>query len=85
MASRVGTAVRPFFVVSGFCWTPMVFGTDERGRTIEAVGTTRNQLGAAGYGEDHDNWSMAGQRQFAREVESALDRLGLGPLSHRRP
>lgn len=25
------------------------------------------------------------QRQFALEVESALDRLGLGPLSHRRP
>ncbi|MBV9088534.1 MAG: hypothetical protein JO044_01300 [Mycobacteriaceae bacterium] len=24
-------------------------------------------------------------RQFALEVESALDRLGLGPLSHRRP
>jgi hypothetical protein len=26
-----------------------------------------------------------GQRQFALCVESALDRLGLGPLSHRRP
>jgi hypothetical protein len=26
-----------------------------------------------------------GQRQFAVCVESALDRLGLGPLSHRRP
>jgi hypothetical protein len=26
-----------------------------------------------------------GQRQFALRVESALDRLGLGPLSHRRP
>ncbi len=25
------------------------------------------------------------QRQFARGVESALERLGLGPLSHRRP
>jgi hypothetical protein len=25
------------------------------------------------------------QRQFALGVESALDRLGLGPLSHRRP
>ena len=25
------------------------------------------------------------QRQFALRVESALDRLGLGPLSHRRP
>jgi hypothetical protein len=25
------------------------------------------------------------QRQFALSVESALDRLGLGPLSHRRP
>jgi hypothetical protein len=25
------------------------------------------------------------QRQFALCVESALDRLGLGPLSHRRP
>jgi hypothetical protein len=25
------------------------------------------------------------QRQFALAVESALDRLGLGPLSHRRP
>ena len=25
------------------------------------------------------------QRQFAVCVESALDRLGLGPLSHRRP
>lgn len=26
-----------------------------------------------------------GQRQFALSVESALDRFGLGPLSHRRP
>lgn len=26
-----------------------------------------------------------GQRQFALAVEAALDRLGLGPLSHRRP
>jgi hypothetical protein len=26
-----------------------------------------------------------GQRQFALSVESALDRLGLGPLSQRRP
>ena len=25
------------------------------------------------------------QRQFALGVESALDRLGLGPFSHRRP
>lgn len=25
------------------------------------------------------------QREFARSVESALERLGLGPLSHRRP
>ena len=25
------------------------------------------------------------QRAFAVEVESALERLGLGPLSHRRP
>jgi hypothetical protein len=25
------------------------------------------------------------QREFALGVESALDRLGLGPLSHRRP
>lgn len=27
----------------------------------------------------------AGQRRFALAVESALERLGLGPLSHRRP
>jgi hypothetical protein len=32
-----------------------------------------------------DNTRDDGQRQFALGVESALDRLGLGPLSHRRP
>jgi hypothetical protein len=61
--------------------------TDEHGRSIEAIGVTRNRLGFAinpnlwtwncltewswsgttGYGEDHDNWSMSGQREFARK------------------
>ena len=27
--------------------------------------------GTAGYGEDHDNWSMAGQRAFAREFRGS--------------
>lgn len=68
--------------------------TDEHGREIEAVGSTRNRLGFAinpnlwtwncltewtwnqttGYGEDHDNWSMAGQREFAREFLSGAGR-----------
>ena len=32
-----------------------------------------------------DNARDDAQRQFALGVESALDRLGLGPLSHRGP
>lgn len=32
-----------------------------------------------------DSTRDAAQRQFALGVESALERLGLGPLSHRRP
>ncbi len=38
-----------------------------------------------GWGQLDDTTRALQQRQFAREVESALDRLGLGPLSHRRP
>lgn len=38
-----------------------------------------------GWGQLDENTRALQQRQFARAVESALDRLGLGPLSHRRP
>ncbi|MGB6205373.1 hypothetical protein [Mycobacterium sp.] len=38
-----------------------------------------------GWGLLDDTARDDGQRQFAVCVESALDRLGLGPLSHRRP
>jgi hypothetical protein len=31
------------------------------------------------------NTRVLAQREFALAVESALERLGLGPLSHRRP
>jgi hypothetical protein len=38
-----------------------------------------------GWRQLDDNARMSQQRVFALGVESALDRLGLGPLSHRRP
>jgi hypothetical protein len=38
-----------------------------------------------GWRQLDDNTRELQQRQFALGVESALDRLGLGPLTHRRP
>jgi hypothetical protein len=38
-----------------------------------------------GWRQIGDSARALAQRQFALGVESALDRLGLGPLSHRRP
>jgi hypothetical protein len=38
-----------------------------------------------GWGQLDDATRELQQRTFALEVESALERLGLGPLSHRRP
>jgi glutathione synthase/RimK-type ligase-like ATP-grasp enzyme len=38
-----------------------------------------------GWGQLDDTRRQRGQRRFALAVESALDGLGLGPLSHRRP
>jgi hypothetical protein len=38
-----------------------------------------------GWGQLDDQTRDLQQRRFALAVESALDRLGLGPLSHRRP
>ena len=40
---------------------------------------------ALGWGLLDDDARVDAQRQFALGVESALDRLGLGPLSHRGP
>ena len=38
-----------------------------------------------GWRQLDENTRELQQRQFALGVESALERLGLGPLSHRRP
>ena len=38
-----------------------------------------------GWRQLDDATREAAQREFALGVESALDRLGLGPLAHRRP
>lgn len=40
---------------------------------------------ALGWRQLNDRNRALRQRRFAVQVESALDRLGLGPLSHRRP
>ncbi len=38
-----------------------------------------------GWRQLDDETRLLGQRSFALQVEAACDRLGLGPLSHRRP
>lgn len=40
---------------------------------------------ALGWRQLDDDTRALGQRSFAVQVETALERLGLGPLSHRRP
>jgi hypothetical protein len=69
-------------------------GVDEllyaRADVIEEAGDTElaelNLVAPAlGWGLLDDEARDGAQRQFALGVESALDRLGLGPLSHRSP
>ena len=54
-----------------------------RGRPVEAGCGSREP--SLGWRQLDKAVRTRQQREFALGVESALDRLGLGPLSHRRP